>query len=156
MISTGTQHSNASIGQETLVLEKIHSRTKNIAICQRSVAALEQNLATTIEKPIEFRSSGIVEEISILLKEYFQAQSHLDEALMQDVLRLLGLFGQLTQVSTFRLSLVKLSSTMCPRFHADNNQLRMLCTYYGPGTLWLPDQAANRKAYRRENAMKTF
>ena len=36
---------------------------------------------------------------------------------------------------------------MCPRFHADNNELRMLCTYHGPGTLWLPDHAVDRNAH---------
>ncbi|MEM7381676.1 MAG: DUF1826 domain-containing protein, partial [Bacteroidota bacterium] len=33
------------------------------------------------------------------------------------------------------------------RFHTDINELRMLCTYVGAGTLWLPDDAVDRNAY---------
>ena len=105
-------------------------------------------MAVAIEQPIDFRASGTIQDVSVSLKDYFEAQPHLDEALMQDVLHLLCLFEELTKVSTFRLSLVKVSRTMCPRFHADYNQLRMLCTYFGPGTLWLPDEAVDRKAYQ--------
>ncbi|MEO0504944.1 MAG: DUF1826 domain-containing protein [Bacteroidota bacterium] len=148
MISTNIQYSNAAIGQHPGVLSEIHSQTKNIAICERNIEHLEPNLAVAIEQPIDFRASGTIQDVSVSLKDYFEAQPHLDEALMQDVLHLLGLFEELTKVSTFRLSLVKVSRTMCPRFHADHNQLRMLCTYLGPGTLWLPDEAVDRKAYR--------
>ena len=28
---------------------------------------------------------------------------------------------------------------MCRKFHSDYNQLRLICTYVGSGTLWLPD-----------------
>ena len=33
---------------------------------------------------------------------------------------------------------------MCRKFHTDINDLRLLCTYVGPGTLWLPDEAIDR------------
>lgn len=32
----------------------------------------------------------------------------------------------------------------CPVFHHDNNKLRLLCTYAGPGTEWLPEERLNR------------
>ena len=28
---------------------------------------------------------------------------------------------------------------MCRKFHTDINDLRLLCTYFGPGTLWIKD-----------------
>ena len=41
---------------------------------------------------------------------------------------------------------------MCRKFHTDVNDLRMLCTYLGPGTLWVPDEAIDLDAsYARGN-----
>ena len=35
----------------------------------------------------------------------------------------------------------------CARYHVDNVPLRLLVTYSGQGTEWIPDTAANRKAF---------
>lgn len=37
----------------------------------------------------------------------------------------------------------------CRRYHIDNVPMRMLVTYAGKGTEWLPDEAADRDAYIR-------
>ena len=37
----------------------------------------------------------------------------------------------------------------CKRYHIDNVPHRLLVTYYGKGTEWLPDEAADRTAYAR-------
>jgi len=37
----------------------------------------------------------------------------------------------------------------CKRYHIDNVPHRLLVTYYGRGTEWLPDDAVDRKAYER-------
>ncbi len=33
---------------------------------------------------------------------------------------------------------------MCRKFHTDINDLRLLCTYAGPGTLWVAEDENNR------------
>jgi len=47
-----------------------------------------------------------------------------------------------------------LDDVACPRFHVDRTRLRLLCTYRGPGTEWLPDEEIDRAALenRRPNA----
>ena len=35
----------------------------------------------------------------------------------------------------------------CRRYHIDNVPLRLLVTYAGQGTEWLPDEFANKRAY---------
>ena len=139
---------NAAIDDNTKILQDIHLKTKNISVYRREIASLEKGLDQAIKLPIEYRAGGTVEEIDFSLRTYFtnMLPKHVD--FMEDILHLLELFKQITRVGSFRISLVKVSSNMCPRFHADNNQLRMLCTYYGPGTLWLPDHVGDRKAYR--------
>ena len=37
----------------------------------------------------------------------------------------------------------------CKRYHIDNVPCRLLVTYYGKGTEWLPDDAVDRKAYEK-------
>lgn len=139
---------NAAIGDDTRILRDIHLKTKNLTLYRRRIASLEKGLDQAIKQPIAYRANGTIEEIDFSLRTYFTniLPEHVD--LMEDILHLLRLFKQITRVASFRISLAKVSTNMCPRFHADNNQLRMLCTYYGPGTLWLPDYAGNRKAYR--------
>lgn len=44
------------------------------------------------------------------------------------------------------LRLETLSSDGCRRFHVDRCRLRLLCTYRGPGTEWLPSARADRAA----------
>ena len=46
-------------------------------------------------------------------------------------------------------SLSVITTTSCPRFHADHVQLRCLCTYLGPGTYFVPNKAVNRRQWMR-------
>ncbi|MEM9001807.1 MAG: DUF1826 domain-containing protein [Bacteroidota bacterium] len=148
MIPTDILDDNAAIDNDTRILEDIHLNTKNIAIYQRGTAPMKKGLAKAAQRAMEFRAIGTVEEITLSLGNHFAKvlPGHVD--LMEDILHLLGLFEQVAKVYTFRVVLARVGTTMCPRFHADNNQLRMLCTYYGPGTLWLPEHAVDRKAYQ--------
>ena len=40
----------------------------------------------------------------------------------------------------------------CKRYHIDNVPYRLLVTYAGKGTEWLPDEASDRGAYARGEA----
>ncbi|MEM9650348.1 MAG: DUF1826 domain-containing protein [Bacteroidota bacterium] len=147
MMRTNILDNNAIIGNDIGILRDIHLKTKNIVVYQRGIASLAQKLNQAIERPIECQASGTVEEITLSLNRYFANALHLNEELLEDILNLLVLFEKVTKVSSFQVSLNTISTNMCRRFHADNNELRMLCTYYGPGTLWLPDYAVDGKAY---------
>lgn len=150
MIESKQTYENAAIGFDGNVLKDIHLPSKNIAIFKRSIHPLEQELAGAAGKTIECRASGTVEEILPELIAYFS--SHLSQcaALLDDVSKLLALFETTTRASSFRLLLATVSTNMCRRFHTDINDLRMLCTYVGPGTLWLPDTVVDREAYLAE------
>lgn len=147
MIPTNILHSNAAIGNDVKVLRDIHLNTKNIAVYQRGIEPLKEELTQAIKRPLEYRASGTVKEITLSLNTYLSKVLLGHMALLEDILNLLRLFEQLTKASSFRVLLANIGTTMCPRFHTDVNELRMLCTYVGPGTLWLPDYAVDRKAY---------
>ena len=65
---------------------------------------------------------------------------------MKDIRMLLECFRDLSKLDSFRLFFATVQSDMCRRFHTDMNDLRLLCKYCGPGTLWLDEGNVNRKA----------
>lgn len=81
-----------------------------------------------------------------LKKDYFNSNLSECASFFEDVSELVKLFERATQASSFRLLLTTVSTNMCRKFHTDVNDLRLLCTYIGPGTLWLPDEAIDYKA----------
>ncbi|MEM9685708.1 MAG: DUF1826 domain-containing protein [Bacteroidota bacterium] len=146
MIKTGQIYTNAAIGYDGEVLQDIHLPSKNIAIYKRSINSLKTELADVEARTVECRVSGTVEEILSLLQDYFN-HHHLEcFSLLNDISELLELFERTTKSSSFRLLLATVSTNMCRKFHTDINDLRLLCTYIGPGTLWLPNEAVNHKA----------
>lgn len=66
------------------------------------------------------------------------------EAWLTDVEYLVGLFRDLFEADDLGLRLRTLDKAMCPRFHVDRVPVRLVCTYGGPGTEWLPETAVNR------------
>jgi hypothetical protein len=97
-----------------------------------------------LDKEIILRASGNIEDIlSSIEVELINLNSHL---IFKDIEQQFSLFSQLTKVNSFRFLLATVNTNMCRRFHTDMNDLRLLCTYSGPGTLWLTEDNVNRKA----------
>ena len=130
---------NASIGNTSDVPRDIHLENKNIAIYHRDIDYLNAELKMIDEKEISFKSNGSAADIINALKTSSKNQLPADSLLIKDIVEVLNLFKRISKAETFRLSLESISTDMCRKFHADMNQLRLLCTYVGPGTLWLPD-----------------
>ena len=146
MIQTEILYANAAIGQSPQILQDIHIKSKNIAIYQRHIEALNKELKQIQEQTIECRVKGTAEEILPILQAYFAKHLNGCNALLADITKLLNFFQQLSQATSFRLLLATISTNMCRRFHTDINDLRMLCTYIGQGTLWVPDEVVNHRA----------
>ncbi len=149
MIDTKILHANAAIGHDPEILRAIHLKTKNIAVFQREFEPLKAMVTQVSERSIECRVSGTIEEITTSLNTYFDNELPGHKVLMEDVLTLLELFSEVTEVPSFRLLLASVNTNMCRRFHTDINYLRMLCTYEGPGTHWVPDVAIDHKSYQQ-------
>jgi len=152
MIKSKQTYENAAIDYDGNVLQDIHLPSKNIAIYERSIAPLKTELADLATKTVECRASGTVKEILAALKTDYGALFADYPGLFADVAELLKLFERTAKASSFRLLLTTVRTNMCRRFHTDINDLRMLCTYVGPGTLWLPDTFVNREAYHAEGS----
>jgi hypothetical protein len=59
-----------------------------------------------------------------------------------DVADLIGRFAAITGSDTVALRMEVVTGNACRRWHRDCLPLRMICTYRGPGTLWVPTALA--------------
>jgi len=66
--------------------------------------------------------------------------------LMSDVAALTARLAKLADARRLRVSLGAVRTDQCRKFHFDFVRYRMITTYVGPGTQWLPDEAVNREA----------
>lgn len=69
--------------------------------------------------------------------------------LIRDAVRLVRLYAGIVGCPVVQLRLDNLAGDGCRFFHADHVGLRLLCTYQGAGTHWLPDDAVARSALGR-------
>lgn len=65
-------------------------------------------------------------------------------SLLQDVDDLVARFRKVSGAATIRVRLSRVVDAACAVFHADTLRLRMICTYHGAGTQWVPDSAVHR------------
>lgn len=140
MEQTTTTFSNASIGNKPEILHTIHLQEKNIAIYQRDISHLQNDLQTCMQEKIAFNQSGNISEIQTALTQEFPTF----QELIADIVSLLEIFGQVSDSSKFKIALFTVNNNMCRKFHTDVNELRLLCSYAGQGTLWLPEEVINR------------
>lgn len=125
-------------------LEQIHEKEINIAVYDRKIDFLTQEIITLLDHNIELRASGDTEEIfSIISNELLHFNCFF---LLTDIEQLLLQFSEISNAKSFRLLLATINTDMCRKFHTDINDLRLLCTYSGPGTLWLTEDNINHKA----------
>ena len=131
-------------GTEPGVLEHIHQTELNIAIYQRETEQLSREVAKLLDQKLELRLSGSMDTILQVLESTIDADSY--PLITRDIKELFEQFKDISKAVDFRLMLATVNNNMCRRFHTDVNDLRMLCTYSGPGTLWLTEDNINRKA----------
>ncbi|MEO0734753.1 MAG: DUF1826 domain-containing protein [Bacteroidota bacterium] len=143
MIPTATTQ-NWQIGTTPQILANIHQEDTNITIYERDIAHLQEEMDALLRTPIEVRSSGSVETICQELAQVVRPSKY--PGMFQDVQTLLLHFQNVASSGKLRLLLATVATNMCRKFHTDVNNLRLLCTYRGPGTLWLPDDNVNRSA----------
>lgn len=63
-----------------------------------------------------------------------------------DLRQLADLFFEITRGRDVTVRLETTATDGCQRYHVDQTHLRLLCTYRGPGTEWLPDAQVDRAA----------
>lgn len=137
---------NWAISSSESVFDQIHQNDVNITIYNREVSDFAEEINCVLKEELNLRFSGDLESIeNALIKELgsFNVQR-----LVNDVSILVKNFAQVTGAESFNLFLGTINTNMCRKFHTDINDLRLLCTYSGPGTLWLKEENINRTALK--------
>lgn len=140
---------NWKTGSDVSILHEIHNTKTNISIFDRNIEFLNKNIESLIHQNVNFSISGNIDEIMDQIKSKIDPTQF--SLIIDDIHFLVSNFQEITKNKTFRLLLATVNTNMCRKFHTDVNDLRLLCTYSGPGTLWLTDDNINLKAFRPGN-----
>lgn len=129
-------------------LTEIYEPDVNLAVWRRVLPdSLRQYIAWLSEQqaklyPIQrvMALSEIEESLSLWLPDH-----RLTKTLITDICLLADMYGCLFDMDAVGLRLTPLTTAMCPRFHTDRVACRLLTTYGGPGTEWLPEEHLDRE-----------
>ncbi|WP_111494935.1 DUF1826 domain-containing protein [Marinobacter bohaiensis] len=102
-----------------------------------------QSLFAHTNKLERFINLGPGEPANALLPDWAR-QLDGAAAWLDDVNQLIDMYRCLFEPDAVGVRLHALNGTMCPRFHTDRVPVRLLCTYRGTGTEWLPESAVAR------------
>lgn len=151
-IETVSPYSFAIESDEIADLARIYDPDVNLCLIRRDPdpeirSFVNQFLCRDIQlelaEEIEFEHFNF----STLLAEHREIPGH--SQWWRDVARLVCTYCDLSGSERVGLRLRVLEKPMCPRFHVDSVICRMVCTYGGPGTEWLPDDSVNRSKLGR-------
>lgn len=139
-----------------LVFSDIFSNKVSVAVWERSAV---KDVKTYFEYAFDALKIGVNGVYSMpSLRESLQASlpdfSHKD-AVIEDMYLLADMLTCLFNCEQVGLRLTALTSAMCPSFHIDNIPVRLVCTYLGPGTEWLPKEVLKPIAPIAENYEQT-
>lgn len=79
----------------------------------------------------------------------FQSDMDYTRWIAADMCSNIKTFMNATNAQEVFVKIEPVADDMCQLFHVDYNMLRMLCTYVGEGTLWLPNDKVERKSLGR-------
>ncbi|RXJ73938.1 succinylglutamate desuccinylase [Veronia nyctiphanis] len=145
-VNHATPPHNGVIGDDPVVLANIYEQALNIAVWQRQLTPeTQQAVADLVAGHPIFRSSmtlrvddaltGLIDEL-----QYKEPTNHL----ARDIAQLVDMFGCLFELTRVGIRITVLSKAMCPKFHVDNVPCRLVTTYVGDATEWLPNKGIDR------------
>lgn len=136
---------NAASGLEPGIFTRIYERETKIAIWQREITtAVRDAAAELLASTPKFQAAMTVspQNSATGIRDLLTADSH--PALCTDIAELVDMFCCLFDLKRAGLRLTVLNHAMCPRFHVDRVPCRLVTTYEGSATEWLPHHAVNR------------
>ena len=103
-----------------------------LVVTPRDLGGLAGHAARLVaDAPFELRAEGAVAEAVSGLGD-------LPATLRQDIAELAARFAALMAVPTVRIRLEGIVSNACRKIHSDNTDVRLITTYCGPGTDYIP------------------
>ena len=133
-------------GTEPEILTEIYQDAVNIAVWETEITPkLESAVKAVMALSPDLRISEVISIKSA--ESQLQQMLGADDAsveLRNDILELVDMFCCLFGLQRTGLRLATLNRAMCPRFHVDHVPCRMLKTYKGIATQWIPHAVVDR------------
>lgn len=132
--------------QQPSILADVYRADTNIVIWRRNLSSQVLHSATQLlQIHPKFQAALVVSPTDAFsrLKELFHNVES-STALNENIMELVEMFCCLFELKKAGLRLTALDNAMCPRFHVDKVPCRMVTTYKGAGTEWLPQHAVDR------------
>ena len=145
-LATNKKKRYAARGTNPGVLAKIYKQETNIVIWERNLSdTLKQNVTKFLKTNPTFQANVIVSRKSALanLSDSFGGKD--GYALCEDISMLVDMFCYLFERTSAGVRLAVLDYRMCPKFHVDRVPSRLITTYHGLATEWLPHDKVNRE-----------
>ncbi|MGR6872575.1 DUF1826 domain-containing protein [Pseudomonas sp. HK3] len=136
----------AQAGEYPDILADIYRKDSNIVIWQRT---LSDKLALAVNDILDKNAS--LQTQLVVSPQYARAKinkalgnTESCDILSEDIAELVDMFCSLFDLKFAGLRLTALSHAMCPRFHVDKIPCRLITTYQGVGSQWLPNNRIDR------------
>lgn len=129
-------------------LSRIYEDDVNLCLIERPLpAAIEQFIYRALQDVGSVEISQPVDPLNFDFGKLWPQSAQLSgyQPWLEDLNMLVSAFCELFDRREAGLRLRTLDNAMCPRFHVDRVPARMICSYGGIGTEWLPEYALNRR-----------
>ena len=140
------QQRHSMVGGQSDIFSSIYQQETHIVIWQRSLStSLSQSAETILFTKPSLEMSMVLsprDAFENLKKAIGPSQE--SKVLSKDIAQLVNMFCSLFEQKRAVIRLSALDRTMCPRFHVDWVPCRLITTYQGVATEWLPHNVADR------------
>ncbi len=136
----------AYISHELEALTDIYQEDSNIVVWQRNFSQKFKNCITDfLESNPTFQLSIILSPTNAIdvIHKYLGGNDKYIE-LSENIAELVDMFAYLFSLNSVALRLASLDRAMCPKFHVDRVPCRLVTTYAGIATEWLPHNSVDR------------
>ena len=136
----------ASQGSEPEILGDIYLEETNMVIWQRELSETLKNSVDIFAKANPtFQASMTVTPQTVLASISQSLGDTAQQELSENIAELVEMFCCLFELKRVGLRLTVLNRAMCPKFHIDRIPCRLVTTFQGIATEWLPHQAVDRQ-----------
>ena len=132
-------------GNEPAVLADVYDQDINISVWKRALPAkLKAEVAALLASSRNIELSMTLSPANAEGRISAALGAESESPLCEDIAQVTRMFCDLFDLRAVGLRLATLSSAMCPRFHVDLVPCRLLTTYAGVATEWLPHDTVDR------------
>lgn len=148
---------SAIMGDSPAILTDIYQEGVNLAVWGRSLSDTLLKAADQVleaNPTLQLSTCVSPEKAYEAVKRALVETPETDE-LCKDIAELVDMFCCLFDLGSVGLRLTALDRAMCPRFHVDKVPCRLVSTYRGVGSQWLPSAEVDRTKLGMANRGKT-